>query len=225
MIKTTIVGFGDSLTYGYGVDFHINYVDRLERYMPQYFPFISWNIINSGINGDTTRGALKRLEKDVLRYNPNIVIVLFGTNDSASFEEYHCNLEEYKNNYSKLITKIKTHNNRTGLNGCIPIPLLLTPPPVIDCKAMPFTQNQKIQQYASVVKELAKQHHCPLVDFNSYLIEESEGKLEDYLQTDGVHLNVKGYDCLYDCIFSGISRLINYEGILKDYDIISDDII
>ncbi|HIT72744.1 MAG TPA: GDSL family lipase, partial [Candidatus Fimicola cottocaccae] len=30
MIKTTIIGFGDSLTYGYGVDINTSYIDRLD---------------------------------------------------------------------------------------------------------------------------------------------------------------------------------------------------
>lgn len=219
MIKTTIVGFGDSLTYGYGIKSSICFINRLDKYMPEYFPLISWNIINSGINGDTTENALKRIEKDVLKYNPNIVLILFGTNDTSNYSGQKITLDMYKNNLAEIIKKIKSHNNRTGLNFCIPIPLIITPPPVYDKAASGFTTNKKVMDYGEGAKEIAKKYNCPIIDFYNYLLDESEGNYINYLQEDGVHLSEKGYDCLYDCIFSGISRLIDHEGILKDYDI------
>ena len=218
MIKTTIIGFGDSLTYGYGVDINTSYIDRLDKYMPLYYPSISWNIVKKGVNGDNTKGALKRLKKDVLDLNPNIVIILFGTNDSSTYDNSFCSQFEYEKNLSEIITKIKAHNNRTGLNNCVPIPVLVTPPPVIDEKIAPFTSCNRIKQYAYIVKKLASEYNCPVVDFYNYMVEESQGNIKEYLQDDGVHLSYKGYDCMYDCIFSELTKLINYEGILKNYN-------
>lgn len=223
MIKTTIVGFGDSITLGYGVDINVSHIDRLERYMPQYYPSISWNIINSGINGDTTREAIGRITKDVLIHNPNIVLVLFGSNDSALYENQFRTQVEFEQNLTKIIQAIKGHNNRTGLNGCIPIPVLITPPPVCDDDPMPYNTNNRLKQYGYIVKSLATKFHCPLIDFFEYLLEEGGDQLCNYFQPDGVHLSNKGYDCLYDCVFSGISKLINYEGILKAYDHIEEN--
>lgn len=218
MIKTTIVCFGDSLTYGYGVDINVGYVDRLEKYMPQYYPSIAWNIVNSGINGDTTREGLKRLQKDVLKYNPNIVIILFGSNDSCLMEGQYRTPHEFENNLNEIILKIKNHNNRTGLNHCIPIPVLLTPPPIEDVDFMPFNKNNRIEKYCQIIKEVSQKHKCLFADFHKYMLEETNENYMDCLQYDGLHLNRKGYDLLYDCIFSSITKLINYEGILKDFD-------
>ena len=39
------------------------------------------SVINSGIPGDTTAGALQRLERDVLSKSPRIVLVTLGGND------------------------------------------------------------------------------------------------------------------------------------------------
>ncbi len=38
-------------------------------------------IFNTGVAGDSARGALKRLKSDVLRYNPTEVVLMFGMND------------------------------------------------------------------------------------------------------------------------------------------------
>ena len=64
MKQCTIVAFGDSLTYGYGVLSHIAYPARLARQLPQQEPALSWHVYNSGINGETTREALRRLEME-----------------------------------------------------------------------------------------------------------------------------------------------------------------
>ena len=40
----------------------------------------------------------------------------------------------------------------------------------------------------------------------------------ELLADDGLHLSEKGYDLLYDLVFSEITKLINYQGVLKDWD-------
>src|SRR3989344_9437474 len=69
-----VVAFGDSLTRGYGTPPGKNFVTYLSEYT-------KIQIINSGKTGDTTSEALIRLNEDVLKYNPDAVIVLLGGND------------------------------------------------------------------------------------------------------------------------------------------------
>ena len=69
-----IVCLGDSLTYGFGVSRSnswtniVNKETRLE-------------IVNKGINGDTTSGMLARFNEDVVKNSPDIVFIMGGTND------------------------------------------------------------------------------------------------------------------------------------------------
>jgi acyl-CoA thioesterase-1 len=71
---TTIICFGDSITFGYGVSLGEDYPSALAK-------SLSIPVINAGIDGDTTRTALKRIESDVLEKNPRLVIIEFGGND------------------------------------------------------------------------------------------------------------------------------------------------
>lgn len=219
MIKTTIVCFGDSITAGYGVDVNVGFVDRLEKYLPLHYPSIAWNIINSGIYGDTTTGALKRVERDVINYNPNIVFILFGSNDSSFYDSGVVAQKEFEKNLEEIIKSIRSHNNRTGLNNCMAVPVLITPPPVVERLVEPFMTNNRLNHYVYIIRSLAAKYKCPLLDFNQYLIDETEGDYEDCIQPDGLHVSQKGYDHLYDLVFSGLTKLINYEGIMKDYEI------
>ena len=69
-----IVAFGDSLTYGTGASSGMDYPSQLSK-------IISRPVINAGRPGDTTSSALQRLEKDVLAYSPDIVLITLGGND------------------------------------------------------------------------------------------------------------------------------------------------
>ena len=54
-----------------------------------------------------------------------------------------------------------------------------------------------------------------MVLFFSILKYESEEEFTSLFQYDGVHLSEKGYDYLYDSVFSAITRLVDKNGILK----------
>jgi len=69
-----IICFGDSLTYGTGASSGKDYPSQLSK-------LISRPVINAGRPGDTTASALQRLEKDVLSYSPDIVLITLGGND------------------------------------------------------------------------------------------------------------------------------------------------
>ena len=128
MIQTTIVAFGDSITFGYGVSKKCTYTRRLESFLPQCYPSVNWKIENSGVNGDTTREALERIQKDVLDYHPNIVFILFGSNDSCLLEDQYRTPYEYEKNLCSIVEQIQNHNNHTGLQAAHPISLLYIRP-------------------------------------------------------------------------------------------------
>jgi acyl-CoA thioesterase-1 len=84
--SVTIVAFGDSVTQGVmehrqldpAKVYHRLLLERLEF----FFPTTSFNMINSGVAGGSASQALERLERDVLCYAPDLVLVAFGLNDS-----------------------------------------------------------------------------------------------------------------------------------------------
>ena len=71
---STIICFGDSLTRGLGAAPGHDYPSLLAEALGR-------DVINAGVNGDTTRDALQRLTADVLARTPQLVIVQFGGND------------------------------------------------------------------------------------------------------------------------------------------------
>jgi lysophospholipase L1-like esterase len=65
--RHAVVFLGDSITQGWGGG------------LGAAFPGVP--VANRGINGDTTRGVLLRLQDDVLALDPAAVVLLIGTND------------------------------------------------------------------------------------------------------------------------------------------------
>ena len=71
----TVVAFGDSLVAGVGATKDGGFVSLLSQRLDM-------QIINAGVPGDTSAYGIARLERDVLSYEPSIVILLLGGNDA-----------------------------------------------------------------------------------------------------------------------------------------------
>ena len=89
----TIVALGDSVTHGSVAAGETNYEtvywNRLRQKLNTVRPTIPVNVINAGIGGTTAARSVKRLDRQVLCHNPDLVIVCFGLNDiNGELETY-----------------------------------------------------------------------------------------------------------------------------------------
>ena len=187
-----IVMFGDSLTFGFGV----YKKDSIEYLLKDK----GYEVINSGVNGDNTRNAISRLEKDVLSYNAHIYTILFGSNDSAPSEYYYVTPFEFRQNIINIINAIKSKNNNAKI-------ILITPPPVDDSVFMPYTTNKRLSKYIEIIRELSLEENVFLCDLNMYIIYYSKGDISPFLQEDGCHLSERGYLCFLESLLDTISKI------------------
>ena len=79
--KYHIVCLGDSNTYGEGLAYALAYPAILEALLRERHPETDVVVINAGIRGNTAVQGLARLQDDVLRYSPQVVVSAFGLND------------------------------------------------------------------------------------------------------------------------------------------------
>lgn len=98
--QKSVVFLGDSITQGWGDDLH------------GAFPELK--VANRGISGDTTRGMLIRMEKDVLALNPSAVVMLMGTNDLEEKAEP----QVIADNVKLIIDQLKKHNPEMPIVLC-----------------------------------------------------------------------------------------------------------
>ena len=143
------------------------YVAKLGRKLNELFPVAAVTMLNAGISGDGSAGGLERLERDVLSFKPDLVIVNFALNDSMSGE---AGVEQYAANMREIFARILA----SGAEA-----LLLTPN--FMCSYVPHTvvganltriaqEAAKVQnggvltKYVEAARAVARELNVPVAD-------------------------------------------------------------
>lgn len=109
--KKLIAAFGDSLTRGNDLKLDLAYPFLLENHLKSIN--CDYEVLNFGINGDTTERALSRVHFVTEIENIKIVILELGANDAAK----ELPSGEIKANLQKIIDEFKTRNITIVLCG------------------------------------------------------------------------------------------------------------
>ena len=115
----TIACLGDSVTQGcfslYLKDNRVvetvfdqngAYHRKLAQMLSALYPAVPFSMINAGISGDTAGDGERRLERDVLRHHPDLVIVCFGLNDVCNGME---GISAYQKSLEGIFDTLKAH--------------------------------------------------------------------------------------------------------------------
>lgn len=78
-----IVGIGDSIMFGWGVDEDKRYMDILERKLNENFLKYSWEVLVSAVPGYNLTMEAAVLKQAALSYGPDLIIYGFAGNDSC----------------------------------------------------------------------------------------------------------------------------------------------
>ncbi len=113
--QVTIAFLGDSVTQGCFelvetgeksfdtvYDVENAYSNKLKKLINTFFPKVYVNVINAGISGDSAAGGLKRIERDVLKYSPDLTVVAFGLNDCVGRD-----VKDYEENMRDMFSRLK----------------------------------------------------------------------------------------------------------------------
>ena len=162
----TIAVFGDSVSHGAVngyIDYENVYWNVLKRRLNDVRSYVPVNVINSSIAGTTAAVALPRMEKHVLSYHPDLVIVCFGLND------VHNGLEEYTAALREIFSKCKS----AGCDVIFMTPNMLntyvaddTPDEYRELayKTMEIQNSGRMDLYMSAAAELAQNMGVPVCD-------------------------------------------------------------
>ncbi len=131
------------------------------------------NILNLGIDGETTSDILNRLDS-VLQIKPKIVFFMAGINDLCT----SVNDNILFNNYIKILEELKSNNIEVIVQA-------------VFCTQMK-TVNKKVIEFNILIKTYCEKKSIKFIDLNDYFINENALLRED-LTTDGLHLGLKAY--------------------------------
>jgi lysophospholipase L1-like esterase len=204
----TLVMIGDSITdcgrtrpageglfdpYGNG------YVNMVKAFLDAVYPDRPVRLINTGCGGNTVRDLDSRWQEDVLDRKPDWLSILIGINDvwrqfdSPKMTEIHVGLDEYRATLDKLI-----RTTLPSIKGLILITPYFIEPNRDDA------MRRRMEEYASVVRELADEHGAILVDAQAGFDEMLKSMHPMAIAWDRIHPNTSGHALIAACFLRAI---------------------
>lgn len=185
-----IVTLGDSITKGVrpGVAAEQTFASILEKTLRQNF--INATVTNAGIGGDTTE-ALKKLHSSLLEKQPDLVTIMYGTNDGyvdPGKSESRMSVERYASNLREIVTRLQTAG----------IQVVLMTEPMFGEDHRPNGvgehPNVRLAKYVAACRQIARETATPLVDhFGHWAAVQKRGVKLQTWTTDGCHPNAAGH--------------------------------
>lgn len=186
LVQGTIVAMGDSLTAGLGVDETEAYPAQLQKKLAAGGH--QFNVVNAGVSGETSSGALSRIDWVISALKPDIIILETGANDGLRGVDP----DVLRKNLDRIVSVIKANNIAVILCGMKMLPNL---GPV-------FTRA-----FTDIYPEITQKHAIPLIPF---FLEGVAGDPQ-YNQPDRLHPTAEGYrrivDHIYPYVLTAIKNL------------------
>ncbi|MHB8072689.1 SGNH/GDSL hydrolase family protein [Desulfosporosinus fructosivorans] len=170
----TIVCLGDSITHGYKVK-------QRETWPSLVSQTLNTEVVNKGINGDTTGGMLARFNADVIAVKPSHVIIMGGGNDFI----WGVPISVVEANLAAMVQQAVHHSI---------IPMVGVPLPIAVSKAKkywPFVNNflevnKSLEEFRTWIFSFTKSFSVTVVDFYQCFVDGQNAVLPD-LYGDGLH--------------------------------------
>jgi acyl-CoA thioesterase-1 len=165
----TVLLVGTSLTAGYGLDPEQAWPTLIQARVDSLgLPFI---VVNAGVSGETSAGALRRIDWLLEQDAPRVVLLETGANDGLrgqSIDSLEANLEAILDRLGRL-----------------------RPPPVVivaGMEALPNLGARYANRFRTVYPRVARAHDAIYLPF---LLEGVAG-IARFNQSDGIHPNAAG---------------------------------
>ena len=184
-----IIALGDSLTAGYGLPQEEGFVPQLQRWLDDHGAEAT--VVNAGVSGDTTAGALARIDW-ALTPGAKAMVVTLGGNDllrGLAPEEARANLDA-------ILTRV----DQKG------IPVLLVP------MGAPGNYGPDYKAaFDAIYPDLAKAHGALLAEpFLAPILDrpDRQAALNDLMQADGIHPNAQGVGLVVGALGPEVMKLL-----------------
>jgi acyl-CoA thioesterase-1 len=140
----TVLVMGDSLSAGYGLAASQGWValtaDRVAKTKP------GWRVVNASISGETTAGGASRIEGEIKRGKPDVVVIELGANDGLR----GLPLAQSRANLDRMIRASKAAGAKVLLIGM---------------RMPPNLGREYTQGFSDNFAALARQHDVALLPF------------------------------------------------------------
>lgn len=142
-------------------------------------------LVGRGISGQTTYEFLQRFRADVVKLQPEIVVINGGTNDVA---ENSCSYDEEAtlDNLKSMVDIAKANGIKVILTSVLPAAQFPWNKSITDSADKIIALNKRLKAYAA-------SEGVPYVDYYPALVDTDGRTLQAKYSSDGVHPNADGY--------------------------------
>ena len=182
---------GDSITYGHGIK------DRLHDAYPGVLSSMlgeKYDVRNFGVSGTTTMTGTdmpyvnEQAYKDALEFNPQIVTIKLGTNDSKPYNWKE--QEHFKQDLKTLIESFRALPSKPKIWLCLPVPAY--------GHAWSINDSVIYNGVIPYIREVAQEEDLLLIDLNTPF----QGKRQYF--PDTIHPNEEGERMIAEIIFDNV---------------------
>lgn len=186
--KKKVVFFGDSITEaGAGPG---GYITMLRDMVSKKGLGESYDLVGAGVSGNKIYDLYLRIEDDVIKQKPDIVVIWVGVNDvwHKKSSGTGTDADKFEKFYAAVIKKLQDAKAEV---------YLCTPAAIGERTDFSNELDGDLNHYSSIIRRIAAEHNCKLIDlrkaFLAYNLENNKDNKESgILTTDRVHLNEKG---------------------------------
>ncbi len=186
--KKKVVFFGDSITQaGIKPGGYIKVMDSLIRQEGQEN---NYELVGAGIGGDKIYDLYLRIEEDVLKQNPDIVLIYVGVNDvwHKSSSGTGTDFPKFGKFYEAVVKKLQAAGIKV---------IICTPAVIGERTDHSNPQDGDLNFYSNWLKTFSEKNNLPFVNLRSAFMEYNmknnpQNKESGILTTDRVHLTPAG---------------------------------
>ena len=202
--NSTLLFIGDSVTdYGCGrgedMGLGTGYPLLIAGELNARYPSWGLRVINRGIGGNRVRDLQARWQEDCLRFQPDIVSVLIGVNDT--WRRFDCNDPTSPEAFEAAYRDILCRTKDTGARIVMMEPFLLTY----------GTDHKKawlgdFAEKVHVVRELAAEFADVYVPLDGIMYAAGVQAESSRFAADGIHPSVEGHGIIARCWIDAVTR-------------------
>lgn len=180
--RPRVVFLGDSLTAGLGVAAREAYPAVIETRLRE--SGLEFDVVNAGVSGDTSAGALRRLEWS-LQGDPRVLVLAIGANDGLR----GLPAAELRQNLASIIEGAERRHVAVLLAGM---------------EAPPNFGVAYTREFRTVYRELAKTYRLRFIPF---FLDGVAGH-PALNQADGIHPNPQGHRMIADLVWRDLQPML-----------------
>jgi acyl-CoA thioesterase-1 len=179
----TILVYGDSLSTAYGISQKDGWVSLLDERLKQRGGH--YIVVNASISGETTSGGAARIDDELARYRPDVVVLALGGNDGLR----GLPVAQMKANLTKIVRAARARKARVL---------------VVGMRIPPNYGRKYTQEFFQAYAEVARGERAAYVPF----LLDGVAERRELFQADQIHPTAAAQPLVLETVWKGLAPLL-----------------